>query len=131
MLDELLLYLIVRVILDNAVDRLHSNSSVGKDWLQQCWKRLLTAVLEELVTAVLEELVTAVLEKTGYSSVGRNGYSSVGRDGYSSVGRADSVFVFPAEFQRTTATLCDLEQNCNVYSLLDRSTLSAFRSTDN
>ena len=115
MLDELLLYLIVRVILDNAVDRLHSNSSVGKDWLQQCWKRLLTSVLE----------------KTGYSSVGRNGYSSVGRDGYSSVGRADSVFVFPAEFQRTTATLCDLEQNCNVYSLLDRSTLSAFRSTDN
>ena len=99
MLDELLLYLIVRVILDNAVDRLHSNSSVGKDWLQQCWKRLLTSVLE----------------KTGYSSVGRNGYSSVGR--------ADSVFVFPAEFQRTTATLCDLEQNCDVYSLLDRTKL--------
>ena len=62
-LDELLLYLIVRVILDNAVDRLHSNSSVGKDWLQQCWKRLVIAVLEEMVTAVLEEMVTAVLEE--------------------------------------------------------------------
>ena len=78
-LDKLLLYLIVRVILDNAVDRLHSDSSVGKDWLQQCWKRLLTSLLEELVTAVLE--------KTGYGSVGRDGYSSVGRDGYSSVGK--------------------------------------------
>ena len=71
-LDELLLYLIVRVILNNAVDRMHSDSSVGKDWLQQCWKRLLTSVLEELVTAVLE--------KTSYNSDGRADYSSVEMD---------------------------------------------------